>query len=84
MASKQFVANEPLQNLKGPAFWYKIPISDRVNILTDGKRVPASTQEIGKFFGPKSSAITATQLRVSNPRAYHSYRAEAIELGLIG
>jgi hypothetical protein len=69
---------------KGTAFWNQIPIADRVAILTDGKRVPASTQEIGKFFGPKSSAIATTQLKASNPKAYYSYRAEAIELQLIG
>ena len=69
---------------KGVAYWYKIPIPDRVNILTDGQRVPATTEEISKYFGSKSSAVAATQLKASNHRAYHSYRAEAIELGLIG
>jgi hypothetical protein len=65
------------------ARWYKIPVTDRVNILLDGQRVAATPQEIAKYFGPKSSAAAATQLKATNPRAYLSYRSEAVELGLI-
>lgn len=66
----------------GVAKWYKIPVADRVNILLDGQRVLATVEEIKKYFGPNTSAA-ALQLKATNPRAYRSYRTEAIELGLI-
>jgi hypothetical protein len=66
------------------AQWHKIPIAERVNILTDGGYIQVTDEEIGKYFGPNSSAIETQRLKASNPRAYKSYRATAVELGLIG
>jgi hypothetical protein len=69
---------------KGLAHWCKIPIVERVNILTDGGYIQATEKEIGKFFGPNSSGADAQRLKASNSSAYRSYRAQAVELGLIG
>lgn len=66
------------------AQWYKIPVSDRVNALTDGGYIPVTDKELSKYFGPKSNAMEAARLKTSDQRRYRSYRATAVELGLIG
>jgi hypothetical protein len=68
----------------GLAHWYKIPVAERVAILTDGGYVQATDKEISKYFGSKSSALEAQRLKATDSRAYRSYRATAVELGLIG
>jgi hypothetical protein len=64
--------------------WYKTPLGDRVNALTDGNYIPVKDTELAKYFGPKSDAAEATRLKISDPKRYLSYRATAVELGWIG
>jgi hypothetical protein len=65
------------------AKWYKIPVADRVAILTDGNYVPVKNEELAKFFGKSSNATEAARLKATDSRRYHSYRQTAVELGWI-
>jgi hypothetical protein len=63
----------------GVSKWYALPISDRVKVVNDGDFTPATEEELGQFFGPKSSAAEAQRLARTDPRRYKALRALWLE-----